>query len=104
MESQVSFQKKQIIFRLLDGNQRATDFLFEPDSSVSSLRERPEVLAEESWEFTNEEKVLIQVALDIWSGHGNAFVWELLQDLSDKDLDRVMVAIFEFRDMKELNK
>ncbi len=41
----------------------------------------PEEMIQQSAGFSDGEIVLIKIALDIWSGSGNACVWELLEVL-----------------------
>lgn len=67
-------------------------FLFDPVTSLE-LRENPDVLIFDSWEFDPEKQVLIRAALDIWNASGNVFLWEALTKLGDKNLSRFIQAI-----------
>ncbi|OYZ24213.1 MAG: hypothetical protein B7Y39_01965 [Bdellovibrio sp. 28-41-41] len=49
-EAQLQSQKKIIISRFLDSDQKMIRFLFEPNRKAN-LRERPEIRLYESWEF-----------------------------------------------------
>lgn len=102
MNSQISFQKKEIISRLLAYDQSTIDFLFEP-TAAPCLREQPEILLEDSWELKSEQQILVRAALDIWSGSGNSFLWELINGLSENNLARLSIALFDCRELRRKN-
>jgi hypothetical protein len=54
-------------------------FMFEAERP--RLRRSPEVLVEESRAFSRNEGLLVRVGLDLWSGSGNALVWEVIECL-----------------------
>ncbi len=56
--------------------------LFVFDAAVPRLRALPEVLLAESETFSAREDLLVRVALDLWSGCGNAQVWEIVEYLA----------------------
>lgn len=85
-------QKKIIISRLFGFDQRMTAFFFDPIDS-DQLRERPEQILYDSWEFGSEKQILIRAALDIWSSSGNLFLWELLDGLSQESTEKVISAL-----------
>jgi hypothetical protein len=58
------------------------DSFFERDSP--KIRCSPEQMLKWASGFSNDEIVLVKTALDIWSGSGNTYVWELIE-LLDKD-------------------
>ena len=98
------FQKKEIISRLYDFDQRMTNFLFEP-LPLPCLRESPEILLHDSWELTHEEQILVRAGLDIWNCSGQVFLWELLNGLSELNLSRLIIALAEYRELKRpINK
>ena len=99
MQFQMSFQKKAIISRLFAFDQRLTDFLFEP-LALPCLRERPEVLLDDSWELKPEQQILVRAGLDIWSGGGQVFLSELLNGLSEQNLSRLIIAMVEYRGLE----
>ena len=88
-------QKKAVISRLLDFEPKKIDFLFEKDVD-DRLRERSEILIEESWEFNQEDRVLIRSAIDIWSQTGLVFLSEIM-NLSEPNLNRLLKAIQQAR-------
>lgn len=66
------------------------DFMFDPEEP--RLRQRPEDLLEESASFSSGEDLLVRVALDLWSGSGDAHVWELIEFLDDENFSNVAEA------------
>ena len=76
------------------------DFLF--DTEKPRLRKRAGVLKEEAWCFDNCEQILIRTGLELWSGSGHVFVWELLENLDDDNLRRVLMAIVEMREVRNV--
>ena len=92
-------QKKIIIFRLLDSDPGLTSFLFE-EPTVLRLRSSPAEIANDTWELSNQDQILIRVALDIWSGQGNAFLWEVLKGLNQDALARLALCIASYRDLQ----
>ena len=88
----MKIQKKIIISRLFDFDQRKTAFLFDPIDSVQ-LREQPENILYDSWELCSEQQILVRAALDIWSRSGNLFLSELLDGLSHENTAKVISAI-----------
>jgi hypothetical protein len=67
------------------------EFLFDP--GCPRLRALPEDLLKESYDFSAREDLLVRVALDMWSGSGNAQVWELLEYLDSASLIFVAQAL-----------
>ena len=66
-------------------------FLFEPDRP--RLRLIAEDLLTESRDMSSGEDLLVRVALDLWSGSGEAHVWELIEILDDQNLLNVVGGI-----------
>lgn len=60
------------------------DFLFHPFEA--RLRSTPVEILRLSKSFSPGERLLIRVALDIWSGSGGATVYELLEMLNEEAL------------------
>jgi hypothetical protein len=76
------------------------DFLF--DTERPRLRRRAGVLKEDAWCFDNSEQILIRTGLELWSGSGHVFVWELLETLDDESLGRVLLSIVEMREVRNV--
>lgn len=91
-------QKKRIIFLLLDSDPALIEFLFDPPASLS-LRAPPDIIISDSWELSDERRILLRAALDIWCGRGNVFFWELLNGLNRHHLARVIAAMIKWRDL-----
>ena len=69
------------------------DLLFDPNEP--RLRRAPEELLEESVNLSSGEDLLVRVALDLWSGSGNARIWELVEVLDGGNFINVLKALFE---------
>lgn len=61
---------------------------FEIDKARLALT--PEEILHWSEDFADSETVLIKVALDIWSGSGNAPVWQVLEVLDGNNFRNVI--------------
>lgn len=93
---------REVIFRLFDSDKRLVDFLF--DAETPRLRKRAGILKEDAWCFSYREQILIRAALDFWSGSGHVNLWELLDCLDDENLKRVLKAIAEVREVRDVIK
>lgn len=71
------------------------DFLFDPD--VAKIRALPEELISQSESLSSGEDLLVRVALDLWSGGGNACVWELIEILDEQNFNNVLEALSKLR-------
>ena len=71
------------------------EFLFDPEKP--RLRKRAGILKEDAWGFSHGEQLMIRLALEFWSGSGHVFLWELIETLDDKNLERVLHAVVEIR-------
>ena len=85
----------EIISRLFDFDQRLLEFCFDPLSP--RLRKRAGILKEDAWGFSHGEQLLVRAALELWSGSGHVYLFELIETLDDKNLTRVLRAILELR-------
>ncbi len=77
-----------IVFRK---HPKLLSFLFDPHSPV--LRAQPEALMKESRDFSSGEDLLVRVALDMWSGSGEAYVYELIEILDNTNLFNVLEGL-----------
>ena len=93
---------REVIFRLFDSDERLVDFLF--DVETPRLRKKAGILKEDAWCFSDREQLLIRAALDFWSGSGHVNLCELLDDLDDENLKRVLKAIAEVREVRDVIK
>ena len=67
------------------------DFIFDPDAA--KLKFNPEVILRGSVDLSSGEDLLIRIALDLWSGSGEAKIWELIEYLDDQNFDQVLKAL-----------
>ncbi len=81
----------EAISRVLANHPHLLKFLFEPERA--RLRAPADLLREESKDFSSGEDLLIRVALDLWSGSGDAHIWELIEILDDENLNHVADAL-----------
>jgi len=76
---------------LTGGRNDLLEFLF--DISTPRLRKRAGILRDDSWQFGPEEILLIQAALDFWSGSGHLAFWECLEIWNDNHWNDFVGAI-----------
>jgi hypothetical protein len=87
---------RDLIFHLFAFDRRLLDFCFDPDKP--RLRKRAGLLKEDAWGFSHG------VALELWSGSGHVFLWELIETLDDNNLMRVMHTVVELRGIRPMLK
>jgi len=63
------------------------------DKDKPKIRLQSEKMLEQASGLSSGEFVLIKVALDIWSGSGNAYVWELVETLDKQNFYSVLTAL-----------
>ena len=78
---------------LLNHNQTLLNFLF--DCEKPRLRKRAGILRDDAWRFSEDEQLLIRVALDLWSGSGHVQLWELTEAWEKADWTLFSAAISE---------
>ncbi len=71
------------------------DIFFEKEKP--RIRARSEKMLKQVSDFSHGEIILIKIALDIWSGSGNAFVWEMIEFLDQQDFFNVLNALASLR-------
>lgn len=67
------------------------NYLFEVDKP--RIKHEPLDMIKQIKGFSDGEQVLIRVALDIWSGSGNAKVWQLLENLDQSNFNNTLHAL-----------
>ena len=72
-------------------------FFFSPNKP--ELRLPPEELLYESACYSHGERVLIQIALDLWCEKGNAKLTDLIEILDDDTFLRVIAALLDIREL-----
>lgn len=81
----------KVVARALDAHPYLMEFIFDPVEP--KLRCLPEELLNESGYMSAGEDLLVRVALDLWSGSGNAHIWELVEILDDTNFTNVLWAL-----------
>jgi hypothetical protein len=85
------------ITTVFGGDEHWHQFLF--SHKKPELRLTPEELLAESLGFSHGERILIQVALDLWSEQGKARLTDLLEVLDEDAFLRVIAALLQFREL-----
>lgn len=66
-------------------------FLF--DDHEPRLRMIPEEMLREIRGFSSGEQILVRVAMDIWSGSGNAKIWQIVETLDPDNFANVLEGL-----------
>ncbi|MGK5086132.1 hypothetical protein WDW86_01105 [Bdellovibrionota bacterium FG-2] len=85
------------IGKVFNWDERWSYFFFSPKNP--QLRLPPEQLLSEAACFSHEERILIQIALDLWCEQGNAKISDCLEILDDDAFLRVISALVAFREL-----
>lgn len=93
MASKMERRQLEIIGHLFCRHLYLLDFLFDP--KIPRLRLEPDGLLEQSSVMSAGEDLLVRVALDLWSGSGDAHVWELVEILDEENFLYVLRALYE---------
>ena len=81
----------QAVARVFRNHPNLLDFLFEPERP--RLRCAPEDMLRQIRGLSSSEQILIRIALDIWSGSGNAKLWQIMETLDDGNFANVLDAL-----------
>lgn len=90
-----------LISAIFRNHPKLLEFFFERDRAKISFD--PETMLREAGCFSSGEQVLIRVALDMWSGSGNATVWQLLEILDYESFSNVLKALDNWRHFASAN-
>ncbi len=88
-------QTYEAIARVFRQHSYLLDLFFEKETS--RIRQHAEKMLQQVSHFSHGEIVLIKVALDIWSGSGNALVWEVLEVLDRQNFFNVLSGLANLR-------
>lgn len=77
--------------KLFRNHHKLLEMLFE--LKIARLRKPPEDLLEEIDVYSSGERILIQVALDLWDGSGKAYFWDILYRLDNEILLELMQGL-----------
>ena len=85
-------QRLQSVFKLIFQNHsKLLDILFEPQ--IPRLKKEPKNILDEIGPLSKGEKVLIQVALDLWDGSGKVLFWDVVHYLDSRSQKAVFVGL-----------
>jgi hypothetical protein len=65
------------------------------------LRETPDELIDEARAMSSGERILIQCAIDLWSGQGGAVLGEILAQLDDDCFLNLIRGLLQFREIDD---
>ena len=63
------------------------------DPKSARLRERPGIIRDDCWHLSHGEMLVVQAALDIWSGNGHLPLWECLETWDRKNWIQFLAAM-----------
>ena len=66
-------------------------FLLEPDRA--SLKDEPEELIKQAMGFSHGERVLVQIALDLWCGLGETELLEVFETLDKSNCTNFLLSL-----------
>ncbi len=87
-----TFEAIQLVFHK---HPSLIDFMFEKNRK--RLSDFPENLLKKAIAYSSGEYILIQVALDLWSGSGNVNLYDLLTTLDKENFKNVLNALILLR-------
>jgi hypothetical protein len=93
LESEIKQYK--IIAMIFAKHPKLLEFFF--DKKEPKLNWPPDEMLDQASVFSSGEYVLIKVALDIWSGSGDALLWEILDTLDNDNFTKVIKGLIFFR-------
>lgn len=89
-----------VIHKLFQSDERLLYFFF--SHKMPDLRISPSQLRNESSKFSLDERLLIQVALDIWCSAGGTYFLDLLQGWDNDHWKAFIQAIATLRELDNL--
>jgi hypothetical protein len=93
-------RRMQEVFNLIfENHPEFLGFLFEPERA--RLRMAPDELLTEAGGFSTGERILIRVALDLWSGQGHVQLWDMVERLDDENYHHVLAGLRHLRPIEE---
>jgi hypothetical protein len=85
-----------IVIRMIFQNHpKLLEFLF--DKAYARLRYEPMEMWKALGALSGGEQILVRIAMDVWSGSGNAKLWRILEILDDQSLSNVLNALRTLR-------
>jgi hypothetical protein len=91
----------QAISLVFHNHPELLEFFFEKDQP--RIRFVAEDMRREAAGFSDGQQILIRVALDMWSGSGNAKIWQVLEGLDDANFSNCLRALGFLRGISSAN-
>jgi hypothetical protein len=91
----------QLISLIFSKHPKLLEFFFE--TQRPRIRFESEKMLDEAGCFSSGEQLLIRVALDLWSGSGNALVWQMVEILDHENFSNVLKALDNWRHFVSAN-
>jgi hypothetical protein len=93
--SSSDLQTYESIAKVFEQHSYLLDLFFEKETP--RIRLQSEKMLQQVSDFSHGEIILVKVALDIWSGSGNAFVWEMIEVLDQQNFFNVLTGLASLR-------
>jgi hypothetical protein len=71
------------------------DFLF--DSARPQLRQEAQLLLQRAQALSTGEKTLIRIALNLWNSHGSVSLWDVIENLDQRNYHQVIRGLRHLR-------
>lgn len=91
----------QLISLIFSKYPKLLEFFFEKHEA--RIRFESKEMLKEAGCFSSGEQILIRVALDLWSGSGNALVWQMVEVLDHENFSNVLKALDNWRHFVSAN-
>lgn len=80
-----------VIKMIFHSHPKLLDFFF--DKVHARLRYEPMKMLKALGALSGGEQILVRIAMDVWSGSGNAKLWRILEILDDQSLSNTLNAL-----------
>lgn len=90
---------QEVLNLIFQNHPQLLGFLFEGEHA--RLRGVPEELLVEACAFSTGERILVRVALDLWSGTGHVHLWDMVERLDDENYHHVLAGLRHLRPIEE---
>jgi hypothetical protein len=90
---------QEVLNLIFQNHPQFLEFLFEKERA--KLRQDPEELLRDAMVFSTGEKILIRIALDLWSGQGLVHLWDIVERLDEENYHNVLAGLRHLRPIEE---
>jgi len=91
-----------IIMEMLEGDGGLLEYLFDPDEA--ELRCNPSEIIKNSRGYSSGQRVMIRVALDIWSGSGDTKLFDVIEGLDEDRFRKIVRGLLTSRGLIEVRQ